>query len=42
MDAKDSVIKLSPLDLNNIKLDPQHTVLTPSYLEELIKGKDNN
>lgn len=28
---------LTPLDLNNIKLDVQHTVLTPDYLENLPK-----
>ena len=33
-----SASKLSPLDLNNIKLDVRHTVLTPDYLEELIKS----
>lgn len=35
-----SAKKLTPLDLNNIKLDVRHTVLTPDYLEKLIqKGK---
>lgn len=27
--------KLTPLQLNGIRLDAQHTVLTPDYLEEL-------
>ena len=27
--------KLSALDLNNIKLDEKHTVLTPGYLENM-------
>lgn len=29
--------KLTPLDLNGIKLDPRHTLLTPSYLSSLDK-----
>lgn len=33
-----SATKLTPLELNNIKLDIRHTVLTPDYLEELIKN----
>ena len=33
--------ELSPLDLNNIKLDIKHTVLTPQYLEDLIKNKNS-
>ena len=32
--------ELSPMDLNNIKLDIKHTVLTPQYLENLIQNKD--
>lgn len=32
-----SAKELSPLDLNNIKLDMKHTVLTPQYLENLIQ-----
>ena len=32
-----SASRLTPLDLNNIKLDDRHTVLTPDYLENLIK-----
>lgn len=35
-----SATKLTPLELNNIKLDIRHTVLTPDYLEELI-SKEN-
>ena len=34
-----SAKEMSALDLNNIKLDVKHTVLTPQYLEELIQGK---
>lgn len=33
------VKELSPMDLNNIKLDIKHTVLTPQYLENLIQNK---
>ena len=33
--------ELSPLELNNIKLDSKHTVLTPQYLEDLIKNKNS-
>ena len=29
--------KLTPLELNNIKLDDKHTLLTPDYLENLSK-----
>ena len=32
----DPIVKLSPLELNNIKLDPKHTLLTPDYLENLL------
>lgn len=32
---------LSAMDLNNIKLDMKHTVLTPQYLEDLIKNKNS-
>ena len=32
--------ELSALELNNIKLDIKHTVLTPQYLENLIQNKD--
>lgn len=31
-----SAKELSAMDLNNIKLDAKHTVLTPQYLEKLI------
>lgn len=30
-----AMIELSPLDLNNIRLDVKHTILTPEYLESL-------
>lgn len=30
---------MSPLELNGIKLDDKHTVLTPDYLEKLSAGK---
>ena len=33
-----SPIKLTPLELNGIKLDAKHTVLSPDYLDKLIKG----
>lgn len=35
----DSAKELSAMDLNNIKLDIKHTVLTPQYLEDLIRKK---
>lgn len=35
----DTAKELSPMDLNNIKLDAKHTVLTPQYLENLIISK---
>lgn len=31
---------LSAMELNNIKLDIKHTVLTPQYLENLIQNKN--
>ena len=34
-----SAKELSAMDLNNIKLDIKHTVLTPQYLENLIQSK---
>lgn len=34
-----SAKELSAMDLNNIKLDVKHTVLTPQYLEDLIANK---
>ena len=36
-----SAKELSAMELNNIKLDAKHTVLTPQYLEKLIAEKDN-
>ncbi|MCH5232577.1 MAG: hypothetical protein J1E78_02985 [Muribaculaceae bacterium] len=33
--------ELSAMDLNNIKLDIKHTVLTPEYLENLIQNKES-
>ena len=33
-----SARELSAMDLNNIKLDAKHTVLTPQYLENLIQS----
>ena len=36
-----SAKELSAMDLNNIKLDSKHTVLTPQYLEDLIKNKNS-
>lgn len=36
-----SAKELSAMDLNNIKLDIKHTVLTPQYLEDLIKNKNS-
>lgn len=36
-----SAKELSALDLNNIKLDVRHTVLTPQYLENLIQNKSS-
>lgn len=33
--------ELTPLELNNIKLDIKHTILTPQYLEDLIKNKNS-
>ena len=35
-----SAKELSAMDLNNIKLDVKHTVLTPQYLEDLIRNKN--
>lgn len=32
---------LYAMDLNNIKLDVKHTVLTPEYLENLIRNKNS-
>ena len=36
-----SAKELSAMDLNNIKLDIKHTVLTPQYLENLIRNKNS-
>lgn len=36
-----SAAPMSPLELNDIRLDANHTVLTPEYLEE-IKNKGVN
>ena len=33
------VTKLTPLELNGIKLDDKHTLLTPDYLDNLLKSK---
>lgn len=35
-----SAKKLTALELNNIKLDPMHTVLTPQYLENLKQNRN--
>ena len=35
-----SATEMSAMDLNNIKLDIKHTVLTPQYLEDLIKNTE--
>lgn len=37
----DSAKELSAMELNNIKLDIKHTVLTPQYLEDLIQNKNS-
>lgn len=37
-----SAKELSAMDLNNIKLDIKHTVLTPQYLENLIQNKNSD
>ena len=34
--------KMTLLELNKIRLDMQHTVLTPQYLESLDKGEEKN
>ena len=34
-----SAKELTPLELNAVKLDIKHTILTPSYLEELMGNK---
>ena len=35
-----SAKEMSAMDLNNIKLDMKHTLLTPQYLEDLIQNKN--
>ena len=39
LDNISSATVLTPLELNAVKLDVKHTVLTPTYLEELIGKK---
>ena len=39
-DILSSAKELSAMDLNNIKLDAKHTVLTLQYLENLISEKN--
>lgn len=34
--ALQSATPLTPLQLNGIKLDPKHTVLTPELLEKMV------
>lgn len=35
-------VEMSPLELNDIRLDPNHTILTPDYLENITsKATDN-
>lgn len=36
----ESATELSPLELNNIRLDVRHTILTPDYLESLKNSKN--
>lgn len=36
-----SAKEMSAMDLNNIKLDLKHTILTPQYLEDLIQNKNS-
>lgn len=33
--------QITPLQLNAIKLDVRHTVLTPEYLEDLLKKQSS-
>lgn len=37
-----SATELTPLQLNNIRLDVQHTILTPDYLDNIEKQQNNN
>lgn len=43
--ALDEVLKngapLTPLELNSIKLDDKHTLLTPDYLENISSQKND-
>lgn len=39
--VKDGATKLSALDLNNIRLDVKHTLLTPDYLEKLSENQSS-
>ena len=41
-DILQSAKVLTPLELNGVKLDAKHTVLTPSYLEELIQNQQSD
>lgn len=34
--------KLSPLELNNIKLSVKHTILTPQYLDKLVTANSQD
>ena len=36
------VLKLSPLELNNIRLSVKHTILTPQYLDNLVQSDPDN
>lgn len=38
-DKLKGAVRLTALDLNNIRLDVRHTILTPDYLENLSKAK---
>ena len=38
--ALSKATKLTPLELNNIKMDVRHTVLTPDYLEKIASLSD--
>lgn len=37
LQAVKSAVRLTPLQLNGVKVDVQHTLLTPDYLEQIIK-----
>ena len=34
--ADNAIIKLTAMELNSIKLDDKHTLLTPDYMESLV------